>query len=47
MRVLTWSSFECEICKTAFPFKFKTQFGQKYSLVEMDLDRNKNYLMLE
>lgn len=48
IRTYQWSSFECEICKTAFPFKFKTQFTKKkYSLLDYNLEPNQNYLVLE
>jgi len=42
-----WKNFECEICKTVFPTRFKTQNGIKYSLFDLDLDNSKDYLMLE
>ena len=42
-----WSSFECEICKQQFPFKFKTKTGRKYTLFEYPLDKSQNYLVLE
>ena len=42
-----WKNFECEICKTVFPTRFKTQNGLKYSLFDFNLDKSKDYIMLE
>ena len=48
IRTYTWSSFECEICKTSFPFKFKTEHSRKkYALHDYAVDVNENYLVLE
>jgi hypothetical protein len=45
----TWKTFECEICKKAYPFTFKAN-GRLYPLVdyvEEDVPRDRPYLMLE
>lgn len=42
----TWKQFECEICKTPYPYVFKTQ-GRKYRLVDVDLPKSGNFLWLE
>lgn len=42
-----WKNFECEICKSVFPTRFKTQNGIKYSLFDFNLDKSKDYLILE
>ena len=34
-----WTSFECEICKAPFPFKFKTQTGRKYNIYDYTVDK--------
>ena len=34
---LYWKFFECEICKTAYPYLFKTQSKRVYKLVDMQL----------
>lgn len=48
VQMFVWSSFQCEICKTVFPFRFKTKLtGRKYTLLEMQTDKTKNYLVLE
>ena len=41
-----WPSFECEICKTPFPFVFKAN-GRKYNMVEFQIPENENFLVLE
>ena len=42
-----WKTLECEICKHVFPTRFKTQTGHKYSLFDFNIDKSKDYLMLE
>lgn len=42
-----WKTFECEICKSSFPFRFKTQNGIKYNLFDLNVSKQKNYLVLE
>jgi len=34
LKIFYWRAFECEICKTPFPFKFKIQNGKKYTLFD-------------
>lgn len=34
LKTFYWNNFECEICKTPFPFKFKTKNGLKYTLFD-------------
>ena len=41
-----WQNFECEICKTPFPFSFKCD-GKKYNLVELEKPKYEDYLVLE
>jgi hypothetical protein len=42
----TWKQFECEICKTPYPYVFKSQ-GRKYRLVDVTLPAKGNFLWLE
>lgn len=42
-----WKTLECEICKQVFPTKFKTQNNIKYSLFDFNVNKDKNYIMLE
>ena len=42
------NSFNCEICKEPFPFRFKTNNNEKiYELIEIERPLNTNYLVLE
>lgn len=41
-----WNSFECEICKTPFPFTFKCN-ERTYNLVELQKPTDEDYLILE
>lgn len=47
LRMYFWKTFECEICKSVFPTRFKTQNGLKYSLFDFKIDKSRDYLMLE
>lgn len=48
LTTFTWSNFECEICNTLFPFRFRLPAnGRSYSLLEYPLDKSKNYILLE
>ena len=41
-------SFNCEICKEPYPFRFKTNNNEKiYELIEIERPLNTNYLVLE
>jgi FHA domain len=42
-----WTSFECEVCQTSFPFKFKTKNGRKYTLFEYPVQKTQNFIVLE
>lgn len=42
----TWKSFECEICKTAYPYSFKKD-DRLYKLFKIDEPKSSNYLVLE
>jgi hypothetical protein len=43
----TWKQFECEICKTPYPYVFKSN-GQRYRLVDVEVPANpKTFLWLE
>ncbi len=42
----TWKQFECEICKTPYPYVFKSQ-GRKYRLVDVSIPTTGNFLWLE
>jgi hypothetical protein len=42
----TWKQFECELCKTPYPYVFKSQ-GRKYHLVDVKLPDTANFLWLE
>jgi len=42
----TWKQFECEICKTPYPYVFKS-LGRKYRLVDVSLPTSGNFLWLE
>ena len=40
--------FNCEICKTPYPFKFKIQKNEKiYELIDIERPLNTNYIILE
>ena len=41
-----WKQFECEICKTPYPYVFKSN-GNRYRLVDVELPKEKNFLWLE
>lgn len=41
-----WKQFECEICKTPYPYVFKSN-GNRYRLVDVDIPKDKNFLWLE
>ena len=41
-----WKQFECEICKTPYPYVFKSN-GNRYRLVDVDIPKEKNFLWLE
>lgn len=41
-----WKQFECEICKTPYPYVFKSN-GIRYRLVDVDIPKEKNFLWLE
>ena len=41
-----WRVFECEICKKAYPYIFKIG-SRYYSLVEIDIPANRNFLWIE
>lgn len=43
---LYWKTFECEICKTAYPFKVKHK-DKVFRLVEVDVDPSQCRLVLE
>lgn len=41
-----WKKFECEICKTSYPYIFKS--GDKiFKLIDIELKKDKNYILLE
>ena len=45
----TWKSFECEICKKAYPFSFHCN-GRDYPLVDYvdaDIPKSSPFLLLE
>ena len=41
-----WKQFECEICKTPYPYVFKSN-GNRFRLVDVDIPKEKNFLWLE
>ena len=42
-----WKTFECEICKSPYPYQFK-HLGRKYSLVELESPpTNTPFMILE
>lgn len=47
LKMYLWKTLECEICKQVFPTKFKTQNNIKYSLFDFNVNKDKNYIMLE
>lgn len=47
LKIFYWKAFECEICKTLFPFRFKVQNGRKYSLLDIEVEKNKNMMLIE
>lgn len=42
----TWKQFECEICKTPYPYIFRSS-GHKYRLVDVAIPKTGNFLWLE
>ena len=45
----TWKTFECEICKKAYPYTFENN-GRQYHLVDYvfeDIPKNQPFLVLE
>ena len=45
-----FSSFNCKICKTPYPYKFKiknNKINKIYNLIDIDKPENENYLVLE
>ena len=47
IKTFYWTSFQCEICKKLFPFKFKTTTGKKYTLLDYTVPKTQNHLVLE
>jgi hypothetical protein len=45
MKTYLWKNFECEICKTPYPYTFKAQ-GYKYDIIEIERPKS-NYLVVE
>jgi hypothetical protein len=43
---LYWKSFECEVCKSAYPYIFKVN-ERVYKLVDMQRPEHPNYLIIE
>ena len=41
-----WKQFECEICKTPYPYVFKSN-GNRFRLVDVEIPKEKNFLWLE
>ena len=41
-----WKQFECEICKTPYPYVFKSN-GNRFRLVDVDIPKDGNFLWLE
>ena len=41
-----WKQFECEICKTPYPYVFKSN-GNRFRLVDVEIPKDKNFLWLE
>lgn len=41
-----WKQFECEICKKAYPYTFKSN-GKKYKLVDIPIPESGNFLLLQ
>ena len=42
----SWKQFECEICRTPYPYVFKAN-GTRFRLVDIDLPKTRNFLWLE
>jgi len=40
-----WKQFECEICKKAYPYTFKSN-GRKYKLVDIEVPEEGNFMLL-
>jgi hypothetical protein len=40
-----WKTFECEICKQAYPYLFKVE-NRVYKLIDIQMPRNSNYFMV-
>ena len=41
-----WKQFECEICKKAYPYTFKSN-GKKFKLVDVPIPEEGNFLLLQ
>lgn len=41
-----WKQFECEICKTPYPYVFKSN-GNRFRLVDVEIPKDRNFLWLE
>ena len=46
LKSMYWKTFECEICKQAYPYLFKVD-GIIYKLVEIDKPKSGHYLVME
>lgn len=40
-----WKTFECEICKQAYPYLFKVE-NRVYKLIDIQMPKNSNYFMV-
>lgn len=48
IRTLFWKTFECELCKHAFPYLFKTTRDKVYKLVDIEMpDKASSHLVME
>ena len=46
LKSLYWKTFECEICKQAYPYLFKVD-NQIYKLVDIEKPKSGHYLVME
>ena len=49
IKTLFWKTFECELCKTAFPYLFKTTHQKVYRLVDIEMpnEATDSHLVME
>ena len=44
---VSFQKFSCELCQSPYPLRFKTTDGGRHSLLDLELQNEQNYLVLE